>query len=300
MEGRARLSCCISFDFDALSLWIGTFQSRNPSTLSRGEFGAVVIPRILRILEAHDARVTFFIPGHTVYAYPDTVREIQAAGHEIAHHGWVHESPAGLDRDAEREIMLRGLEALNSVLNVEPQGYRSPAAELTENTVELLLENGFSYDSSCMANDFYPYYLRTGDVIAPDAAYVFGPTTDLIEAPFSWALSDFSRFEFVWGQNPGFSNPSMVREIWQGEFDYAYRDFDGGAYILTLHPQVIGRGHRMLMLETLLEHIASHADVVFESIGEYVERWRMANPMGEWVRAHPALAGGEWHEGARP
>jgi peptidoglycan/xylan/chitin deacetylase (PgdA/CDA1 family) len=298
--GVPRLSCCLSFDFDALSLWIGTFQSRNPSALSRGEFGAVAIPRILEALDSRGARTTFFIPGHTVLAYPDTVRAIQAKGHEIAHHGWVHESPAGLERSAEEEILVRGLEALSSVLGVEPKGYRSPAAELTENTLDLLLEHDFVYDSSCMATDFYPYYLRTGDVISPDSPYVFGPTTTLIEAPFGWSLSDFSRFEFVWGQNPGFSSPSMVREIWQGEFDYAYRHTPGGAYILTLHPQVIGRGHRMLMFEDLLDYIAGHDGVRFEPMGEYVQRWRDQNPLESWLRANPTLAGSEWHEGATP
>lgn len=266
--------------------------------LSRGEFGAVAIPRILNALAARDARTTFFVPGHTALAYPDTVRTIQAAGHEIAHHGWVHESPAALDRPAEEEVLVRGLEALGSILGVQPTGYRSPAAELTENTVPILIEHGFAYDSSCMATDFYPYYLRTGDVVTSDAPYVFGQTTRLVEAPFSWPLSDFSRFEFVWGQNPGFSTPAAVREVWQGEFDYAYRHAPQGAYILTLHPQVIGRGHRMLMFEDFLDYIAGHADVEFEPIGDYVERWRETNPLKHWLASNPTLAGAEWHEGS--
>lgn len=296
MSGESRLSCCLSFDFDALSLWIGTFGSENPSTLSRGEFGAVSIPRILKLLASHDARATFFIPGHTVYAYPATVRSIAEAGHEIAHHGWVHESPARFDLAGERSNLERGLDALDSVLGVRPQGYRSPAAELTQNTVQLLLDYDFVYDSSCLGTDFYPYYLRTGDIASATEPYVFGETCELIEAPFSWSLSDFSRFEFVWGQNPGFSAPSAVDEIWRGEFDYAYRDFSGGAYILTLHPQVIGRGHRMLMLERLLDHIHGHSEVVFEPIIDYIERWKRANPMAEWIGSNPTLAGSQWHE----
>jgi peptidoglycan/xylan/chitin deacetylase (PgdA/CDA1 family) len=295
MAEQPHLSCCLTFDFDALSLWIGTFQSKNPSMLSRGEFGAVAIPRILKLLEHHQAETTFFIPGHTVYAYPRTVRTIASAGHELAHHGWVHESPASFDRAGERSNLERGIEALASI-GAQPRGYRSPAAELTEDSLPLLREFGFIYDSSCMATDFYPYYLRTGDVPSPTEPYVFGPTSELIEAPFSWALSDFSRFEFVWERNPGFSAPSTVEEIWKGEFDFAYRECPGGAYILTLHPQVIGRGHRMLMFERLLEYIAEHAGVVFESIGAYVERWMRQNPLEQWVRANPTLAGSEWHE----
>jgi peptidoglycan/xylan/chitin deacetylase (PgdA/CDA1 family) len=264
--------------------------------LSRGEFGAVSIPRILRLLADHGARTTFFIPGHTAHAYPATVRAVAEAGHEIAHHGWVHESPADFDPAGERSNLERGLEALSRILGVQPQGYRSPAAELTHHTIQLLSDFDFLYDSSCMATDFYPYYLRTGDVISPTKPYVFGDTTDIVEAPFSWSLSDFSRFEFVWGINPGFSSPSAVEEIWQGEFDYAYRECPGGVYILTLHPQVIGRGHRILMLERLLDHIADHSDVVFEPIVDYVQRWKNSNPIDEWVRANPTLAGSRWHE----
>jgi len=296
MTQAPRLSCCLSFDFDALSLWIGTFQSGNPSMLSRGEFGAVSIPRILRLLASLDARATFFIPGHTVYAYPDTVRSIAAAGHEIAHHGWVHESPARFDLAGERSNLERGLEALDAILGVRPLGYRSPAAELTSHTVPLLLDLNFVYDSSCLATDFYPYYLRAGDISSATEPYVFGETTELIEAPFSWSLSDFSRFEFVWSTNPGFSSPSAVEEIWQGEFDFAYRDCLGGAYILTLHPQVIGRGHRMLMFERLLDYIHHHSDVVFEPLIEYIQRWQQTNPLEEWVKTNPTLAGSTWHE----
>jgi peptidoglycan/xylan/chitin deacetylase (PgdA/CDA1 family) len=295
MTDTPRLSCCLTFDFDALSLWIGTFETDNPSMLSRGEFGAVSIARILKLLASHDARATFFIPGHTVYAYPDTVRSIADAGHEIAHHGWVHESPSRFDLAGERSNLERGLEALDS-LGVKPRGYRSPAAELTQHTVQLLLDYGFVYDSSCMGTDFYPYYLRTGDIASATEPYVFGETCELIEAPFSWSLSDFSRFEFVWGRNPGFSAPSAVKEIWKGEFDYAYRDFPGGVYILTLHPQVIGRGHRMLMFEELLHDIHSHSDSTFEAMTDYVDRWKDANPIDNWVRANPILAGSKWHE----
>jgi hypothetical protein len=51
-----RLSACLGFDFDAISLWIGSFGSTSPSMLSRGEFGAIAVPRILDLLDRYDAR----------------------------------------------------------------------------------------------------------------------------------------------------------------------------------------------------------------------------------------------------
>jgi peptidoglycan-N-acetylglucosamine deacetylase len=285
-----RLSVCLGFDFDAISLWIGSMGSTSPSMMSRGEFGAVAVPRILELLQRYDARSTFCVPGHSVYAYPDLVRRIHDAGHELGHHGWVHENPQKFDRDGERRNLERGFEAFDRVVSVRPRGYRSPAWDFSENTIDLLLEFGFSWDSSCMGGDAYPYYLRQGDRASPTEPYVFGEPVDLVEVPVTWGLDDFPPFEFIWGTNPGLTSPSDIEEVWRGDFDYAYQHARGGVYPLTMHPQVIGRGHRMLMLERLLEHIAGHDGVVFETISEYADRWKAANPLDRWKAEHPEYA----------
>src|SRR5262252_7736808 len=117
-----RLSVCLTFDFDALSPWVLEMAEGNVAALSRGEFGAVAVPRILALLERHGLPATFFVPGHTVLAYPELVRAVRDAGHEIGHHGWVHEPLSGLEPDAERELLLRGLDALDRVAGVRPVG----------------------------------------------------------------------------------------------------------------------------------------------------------------------------------
>lgn len=291
-ESNRRLSCCLTFDFDAMSAWIGTFQSNNPSMISRGEFGAAVgLPRVLDLLKRRGIRATFCVPGHTARAYPDLVARIDDEGHEIVHHGWVHENPADFDSDGERRNLDLGLQALEDAAGVRPEGYRSPAWDFSENTIELLLEYGFLYDSSCMGNDFYPYYLRKGDGWSTIEPYVFGEACGLVEIPVTWGLDDFPASEYVPGQNAGLMPPSAVEEIWRGDFAYAYANCSGGVYDLTMHPQVIGRGHRMLMLERLIDHFGSHDGVVFESLGDYVHRWKAANPLEEWKAANPLYAG---------
>jgi peptidoglycan-N-acetylglucosamine deacetylase len=286
----SRVSVCLGFDFDAISLWIGSMGSTSPSMMSRGEFGAAAVPRILDLLERYNARATWCIPGHSVYAYPELIRRIRDAGHELGHHGWVHENPQKFDRDGERRNLERGFEAFDKVAGVRPRGYRSPAWDFSDNTIDLLLEFGFDYDSSCMGNDVYPYYLRQGDQASPTEPYVFGQPVDLVEVPVTWGLDDFPPFEFVWGMNPGLTSPSDIEEIWRGDFDYAYRHAQGAVYPLTMHPQVIGRGHRMLMLERLLEHMSGHDGVAFETIGAYVDRWKAANPLDRWKTEHPEYA----------
>ncbi len=273
------LSVSLSFDFDAMSVWVA--GTSDPAAISRGEFGAVAIERILALLQRHGARATFFIPGHTALAYPFLVREIRDAGHEIGHHGWVHENPALLSAAAEREVFIRGLDALQRAAEISPVGYRSPAAAFSEYTIEVLLEHGMLYDSSCSGSDFAPYYLRRGDSYSSTEAYHFGDASELVEMPFSWILDDFPHFEFEVGWSTEQSPPSSVREIWQGEFDYAVRSSPGGTFVLCMHPQVIGRGHRLDMLDSLVGHMAS-AGVVFEPLGEYATRWRDAHPLTEW------------------
>jgi len=285
------LSCCITFDFDAMSSWIGSLKSNNPSMISRGQFGAVALPRILRLLDDRGIRASFAVPGHTAYAYPRLIDQIVDGGHEIVHHGWVHENPASFDEDGERRVLELGLEALERVAGVRPLGYRSPAWDLSPRSVDLLLEYGFQYDSSCMGHDFFPYYLRSGDRWSLDRAYHFGPTVELVELPVTWMLDDFPPAEFVLGMNTGLQPASAIEENWRADFDFAYRDCKGGVFVLTLHPQTIGRGRYFLMLERLLDYYADHAGVLFEPMGDFVARWAAEHPLAEWVAAHPDITG---------
>ncbi|MCA9860793.1 MAG: polysaccharide deacetylase, partial [Thermomicrobiales bacterium] len=190
-------SVCLSFDFDAISLWIGPMGAKSPSMISRGEFGAVAVPRLLKLLDQAGVPATFFVTGHTAETYPTQTRAIAEAGHEIGHHGYLHENPIELSPEAEEAVLLRGLAALDAVAGVRPVGYRSPAWDNSPSTMELLLKHGFRYESSLMGDDFTPYWCRTGDAIGPDGPYRFGPPVDLVEMPVSWLLDDFPHFEYI-------------------------------------------------------------------------------------------------------
>jgi peptidoglycan-N-acetylglucosamine deacetylase len=267
---------CLTFDFDAISIWIGPHASTSPSMISRGEFGAVGVERILRLLGDHGIPATFFVTGHTAETYPEHTRAIAAAGHEIGHHGYLHENPGDLPIGEERRVLERGLRALHDVAGIRPTGYRSPSWDNSPNTIALLVDAGFRYESSLMASDFTPYWCRTGDIIQQDGPYLFGEPVDLVEMPVSWILDDFPHFEYLRLSNrvyPGLSAPSKVEEIWLGEFEYMRRHVPGGVYTLTMHPQVIGRGHRMLMLERLIEHF-KEAGARFSTLRDSADKFR--------------------------
>ena len=269
---------CLTFDFDAISVWIGPRAATSPSAISRGEFAVVGVERILTLLRREAIPATFFIPGHTVETYPASVEGILADGHEVGHHGYLHENPAALEtRERERAVLVRGLESLRQVAGLTPTGYRSPAWDNSPHTVELLVEHGFRYESSLMADDFTPHWCRVGDDGPPDGPYRFGERVDLVEMPVSWVLDDFPHFEFVKSGGslyPGLSAGSKVQEVWEDEFRFMHREVPGGVFTLTMHPEVIGRGHRMLMLERLISFFRSHEGVEFTTLGAAAEAWR--------------------------
>jgi peptidoglycan/xylan/chitin deacetylase (PgdA/CDA1 family) len=285
-----RLSVALTVDFDALSSWIA--RGEGATEISRGEFDAIAVPRILDLFARCSVRTTFFIPGHTALAYPDLVKRVAHDGHEIAHHGWVHENAASLDADAQRVIFERGFAALDLVAGVRPVGYRAAGvgADFGTTTVDLLQEFGFAYDSSCSGTDFTPYYVRRGDQYSKDTAYVFGTPIDIVEIPVAYALDDWQLFEFRGAWTARQATPQDVGQMWREEFDYAYEHCPGGIYDIALHPQSIGRGHRLVMLEQLIEHMASHDGVVFEPMGVYADRWRKDNPLQAWLATNPIHA----------
>jgi peptidoglycan/xylan/chitin deacetylase (PgdA/CDA1 family) len=248
---------CLTFDFDALSLWIARGMT-TPTPISQGEFGAVGAERILALLASHAIPATWFIPGHTIETYPALCTRIYAAGHEIGHHGYAHEAPVGRTRAAEEDVLVRGNEVIRRLTGAPAAGYRSPAWDLSPHSVELLLAHGFTYDSSMMANDYTPYFARRGDIITADQPARFGATTSLIELPVSWSLDDFPHFEYLWTAThlqPGLQRTDDVLANWLDDFRYLTRTLEWGVLTFTFHPQVIGRGHRMLMLERLIDEL---------------------------------------------
>ena len=243
---------CITLDFDSISLWQAMGQT-SPTPISRGEFGVVATKRLLQLFDRHHIKTTWYVPGITIATYPDAVRAIHDAGHEVGHHGYDHISPANLTPEAEADQLDRGIACIESATGFHPRGYRSPAWDLSANSVNLLLERGFVYDSSMMGHDTQPYRARTGDVVEAGKPMVFGQETDLWELPISWSADDFPHFEYFRGG--GLRSTADVLHNWLEDYRYMAEQAEPGVMTYTLHPQVIGRGHRMRMLDRLLQSL---------------------------------------------
>jgi peptidoglycan/xylan/chitin deacetylase (PgdA/CDA1 family) len=269
---------CLTFDFDAISGFIAR-GTPTPSAISRGEFGPrVAAPRLLKMLGERKVPTTWIVPGHTAETFPDAVAGVAAAGHEIGHHGWKHVSPANLPREEEEHELVRGIEAIRRVAGERPTGYRSPSWDLSPHSIELMLKHGFTYDSSMMGDDYTPYFARQGDVIELEQPAVFGPPSALLEMPISWSTDDAPHFEFMRYPNairPGNMNANMVLENWIADFDYMQRELDWGVLTYTCHPFIIGRGHRIMMLEKLVDTLLARGAVFVrmdEAAAEYRKR----------------------------
>lgn len=222
------------------------------------------MPRILKLLEKYDLPATFFIPGDTCDRHPDVVKAIAAAGHEIGHHGYLHEAPTGLTPEDERTMIERGLDAIDRIAGVKPVGYRSPSWELSKATFGLLAEYGFGYDASQLARD-RPYWVEDQ-----------GKQTNIVDVPGAWELCDSAHFLFAYlpVYLVGLSGPSKVEEIWVEDFNGAHDEGGDTSYVLTMHPQIIGRHHRMQMVERVIQHILEHDGVWFAQMHEIASDFR--------------------------
>ncbi len=278
---------CLSFDFDAISGFIAR-GARTPTPISRGEFGPRVgAPRLLALMKKYRIRSSWFVPGHTIETFPDAVKAVVRAGHEIGHHGWKHVSPSAYSRAEEEAELMRGNTAIERISGHYARGYRSPSWDLSPHSVELFLQHGFTYDSSMMGDDYTPYYARQGDVIELEQPARLGRATPLVEMPISWSTDDAPHFEYMRTGNairPGMMNAGRVLENWVNDFRYMRKAVKWGVLTFTCHPFIIGRGHRIMMLEALIRKLKDQG-AVFQRMDETVEEFRRRVPL-----ANPATA----------
>ena len=266
----------LSFDFDAMSAFVLRGET-TPTLISRGEFGARVgVPRILDLLDKYNIKSTFFIPGWTVDTYPEITKKIYDKGHEIAHHTYCHENVATLTYNDELALLEKAMGSIKRITGEAPVGNRSGGFNVSNNTVQFLLDHDFLYDSTQMADDFHVYKCRVGDKGSPTEPWKFGPETRIIEIPISWVIDDWPLYEFNRhpNLNPGLHTPSQVYEIWSAEFDYMYKNVPSGVYTITMHPFVSGRAHRLMNLERLIQYMIGHPGVWFCRGVDIAKAWK--------------------------
>jgi len=254
-----QVAVMLTFDVDGETLWMSGDITKldQPGMLSQGTYGPrVAVPILLKLLHDKGIKATFFIPGWTAENHHKQLVSIVEQGHEIGHHGWIHEWTTHLSRDEEREVLEKGLAALRELTGKDPAGYRSPAWEFSENTLSLLKEYGFKYSSNLMSH-FLPWQ---------------HPESGIVELPVSWVLDDAPYFLFGSGRtNRPIQPAENAFKAWTEEFRGIYQY--GGLFNLTMHPQIIGRPGRVQMLSRLIDYINTFPEVWWATGSEVCEYW---------------------------
>lgn len=245
---EARVAVAISFDSDHETIALRDGET-SPGRMAQGEFGARhAVPRILKLLKKYEVPATFFMPAVCALLRPEEAPTYSDAGHEVAVHGWIHERNTALVRGDERMLIERAVEVLQGQTGHRPIGIRTPSWDFSPDTLSVIRELEFSYDSSLMA-DTEPYELLEE-----------GERTGIVEIPVEWIRDDapYLMMDRFGGLRPHMP-PRSLLQIWLDEFESARQE--GGLFQLTLHPHIIGHRSRLLILEELLRHIRTHDDV---------------------------------------
>jgi len=221
---RLRHHAGTGLSFDNLGEVTALARGEWPASAPVGEHWSVTeaLPRLLALLDEVDLRATFFVEGLNAELYPDALRELDAAGHEVAFHGWRHEPWGGLEPARERELFERGVEAFDA-LGLRPIGFRPPGGELTAATIPLLRELGFRYVSP------------TGDAVSE--------ADGIAVLPFRWEHVD------AWYYLDGFEGPPSAAALQSAMLDALEAEYA----TLIFHPFLTGTDERFAVLREVLE-----------------------------------------------
>lgn len=268
----ARCAVAFTFDMDADSFLHLTHPGdsyRRIAATSELQYGPLVgVPRILELYRRYNLTQTFYIPAWCIEKYPDTVDAIVKAGHEVGHHGYLHEHPNEGSLAEEKYWLQRSIDVIERHTGKRPRGYRAPLYKFSENTLDLLLDEGFAYDASLMGHDD-PYLIRSGK-------------GELVELPSHWGLDDWP--PYVHMSDIGFempvSAPSDAITGFRDEFDAAWES--GGLWVAVWHPFVTGRRARLRAVEGLLRYMLDKGDVWMASMEEIAAHVRKVTDSGDY------------------
>ncbi len=246
--GGAKVAVLLSYDVDNETVMGLRNGEISVGPLSQGQYGhRVALPRLVKLMDDNDIPATFFFPAWSLKIAPEQADVINASGqHEIAVHGWIHELNTALDAETEERLLRQATDEIEAITGRRPVGYRAPSWNHSPNTLSIVREMGFLYESSLMHDD-RPYELLQD-----------GEATGVVELPVEWILDDAPLFN---PRGNSYMNPRDVMQVWIDEFDKAWEE--GTMFLLTMHPHVSGHRSRIVALEGLIEHMKAKGGVWF-------------------------------------
>jgi peptidoglycan-N-acetylglucosamine deacetylase len=220
---------------------------------ARREYGPRVgVWRVLRVLEKYDLKATFVICGALAERYPDSVKAIQAAGHDIAGHGYHHEKAWKLTPAEELDTIRKTVDVLSGLTGNPINGWR--CCFQSHMTPDLGIDQGFIWNSNSFSHDL-PYLLKDGNRII----------VEVPRQPFG------DMFIFQGGKT---ADPDDALSIWKKSFDTFYSEskFFHTYCQFSLHPFLIGRPGRIEVFDELMAYVKRHEGVWFATTEQIARR----------------------------
>lgn len=267
--------CAVAFTFDidtdsGLHLDHGARAKELVATNSWLRYDEIAMPRILRLYKERGLKQTFFYPAWCMETYPRIVEAILEGGHEIAHHGYIHENYNALPVDRQEELLSRAVDTIVRMTGRKPRGFRAPLYNFSSATADLLVKYGFVYDASLMTDDVPHMIDASGG-------------GSFVEIPSHWALDDWPQYVHA----PDFNymmtvrSPADAKSVFMAEFDAAWRH--GGLWVGVWHPWVSARPARLDAIAEMIDEMQAKGDVWIASMEEIAAHLLAVTQAGQHV-----------------
>jgi len=276
--------CCVSITVD-LSIASGpegicaADLKTPPALFGMGQGLAAV----LGMLRRYDLKATFAVPAVIAHINPDKIRALAGEGHEIAAHGFKHEDVSALERSDESQRIARATDVFAGLTGRRPAGWFSlprqgdpfAGGTISPNTMQLLIEAGYTYMGNGLADDI-PHYWVTD----------FATRQAILTLPYYYHFDDQFFLMFP-RRGTGLEHPDTLFRNWKAEFETQYRR--GRHFNMTLHPQHIGWCNRLQLLDDFLAHLRSFPDLWNPTGEECARYWLETYPASSYLRLEPSI-----------
>jgi peptidoglycan/xylan/chitin deacetylase (PgdA/CDA1 family) len=238
---------------------------------------------ILSLLDTYGLRATVAVPAVIAEIYPARIKSLAEAGHEIAALGLKHEDVSALSRDEEKARLEVTTDILTQLTGERPSGWFSlprqgdpfAVGTVSTNTMDLLIEAGYSYMGNGLADDIPHYWVSD-----------FASKRAILTLPYYYHFDD-QYFCLFPRQGSGLEHPDMLARNWRAEFAAQYRR--GRHFTMTLHPNHSGWCNRLEVLEAFLAHMTSFPDLWNATGQACAEYWLKAYPAEQYLKLEPSI-----------
>lgn len=283
--------CCLSITVDLSLASQAEGITEQDLRSDRAVFGMNEgLDATIRLLDDFGLKATFATPAVLALTYAERLREVQAAGHEVAVHGFKHEDVATLSREEEAARMEAATEMVAAVTGKAPAGWYSlprqsdpfAVGTVSAHTIDLLAESDYRYFCPGLADDA-PYYWVAD----------YATQKSILAMPYYFHFDD-QFFLLFPSRGTGLEHADALYANWVAEFDAQHAR--GRCFSMVLHPHAIAWCNRSRKLSQFFQHVTGHGDIWNGTAAECADYWLAQYPKETHLKLAPSI----WqdHEGS--